>query len=256
MKRYEGKIVWVTGAETALGHAAAAAFAGEGAKLILSGVSEPPEELRAACVLASNEKLLEDDTARDVLRRAGGHVDVLIHANRKVSLTSIENFDEKTWDEDMDEVARTAFVATRAAGINMALEGTKGSVLYISSFHDDKPTTSAFIFSAACGAVSLLMKESALELGRKGIRVNLLEVGTYAGDDSGITSQVCFHPKYLLKKIPMGRQGTPAEMVAPALFLCSDEASFVNGASLRVDGGQMLWNTYVDMEKRWKNVRA
>jgi len=156
----------------------------------------------------------------------------------------------------MDEVARTAFVATRAAGINMALNNTHGSILYISSFHDDKPTTCAFIYSAACGAVSMLMREAALEFGRKGIRVNQLEVGTYDGDDSGITSPASFHPKYILQKIPMGRFGSPAEMVAPALWLCSDEASFVNGASLRVDGGQMLWNTYVDMDKRWKNVRA
>jgi len=96
MTRYKDKIVWITGAETVLGGAAAAAFANEGAKLVLSGVSEPPDELRGACVYASDEKLFEDEIARGIIKRAGGRVDVLIHANRKVTLTSIENFDEET----------------------------------------------------------------------------------------------------------------------------------------------------------------
>ena len=256
MNRYENKIVWVTGAETALGYAAAAAFAGEGARLILSGLAEPPEDLRASTILASDEKLFSDETAGDIIKRAGGRADVLIHANRRITLTSIEDFDEKTWDDEMDEIARTAFVATRAAGISIALNKINGAILYISSLHGDKPTTTAFIFSAACGAVSLLMKEAALEFGRKNIRVNMLEAGTYLGDDSNITSYVCFNPDTILRKIALGRRGTPAEIIAPALWLCSDEASFVNGASLRVDGGQMLWNTYVDAKKRWENVRA
>jgi len=251
-KRFSGKRVWVTGAGTPVGQAVARMFHEAGATLLLSGVSAPPEgvDMDADARCRSDDPVTEAqaDDALSALDR----LDILVTCPRVVQRGGILDSTADDFDRAIAANLTSVFVAARAAVKKIGRHGG-GAFLFVSSIHGEKPTGSAPLFSVACGGLNMLMREAALDCGRLGIRVNLLRVGPLPGDDTLFGgAPLSYLYENVESRIPRGRTGTPQEAANAAAFLCSDEASFVNGAVLTADGGFLGHYMNADMDKRWQ----
>ena len=252
MSRFMGKTIWITGAQTPIGKAVALRCAAEGANLLLSGVSTPPEGLclgeGQSCSCYADNPLTEADAAQALALVS--HLDILVTANRKVKALSILEAEAEDFDDIIDENLTSVFIAARAAAGKIG-RGNKGAIVFIGSIHGDKPTGSTFLHSVANGGLNMLTKEAALDLGRSGIRVNLLRAGPTEGDDAVFTSELSGIYHDVESKIPRSTPATAQEIAAAALMLCADDASFINGAILTADGGFVSHYMDADMDTRW-----
>ena len=218
--RFSGKTVYVTQADTAQGEALALRFAKEGANLVLGFGKEDlvkkVEDLGAKAMVVQPDMLTYEgaEALVEEVKKTFGRIDALIFNNNNVVKT----------------------------GLHMA-EYHSGKIVFVSSIHCDKPTGSAVMYSISKGCINMLCKECALFFGRRGIQTNLIEAGAVEGDDEKFEST--FSPLYAMgymeERIPRRKAGTPEEIAAVAAFLASDDASFVNGASVRADGGFELF---------------
>ena len=247
-----GKNVWITGAETPVGQAIATRFAAEGANLLLSGVVETDFELSHNNTICYEYNPVTEEHANKALALID-RLDITIVANRYVRRGSLLESPVELFDDVIDQNLSHAWCAARATagkiGKNRGEEDA--TLLFISSIHGEKPSTSVPLYSVACGGINMLVKEAALDFGRLGIRVNQLRCGPLDGDPELFMSTE--HPLYndSDKKVPRGYLGKPQEIASAALFLCSDGASFINGATLTADGGFLGFYFYGDSEARW-----
>ncbi|MGI6316384.1 MAG: SDR family NAD(P)-dependent oxidoreductase [Christensenellales bacterium] len=249
--RFIGKKVWITGANTPVGSALAVAMFAEGAKLRLSGVNTAPDGIEAECFPEEPET---DDAAEKAL--AGWYdLDIYIHACRVVERASLMDCTHVQWERSFNANLMTAYCGSLHAVRHIGKD-RGGAMLYISSIHAEKPTGCAFLYSVAQGGITMLMREASLDYGRLGIRVNSLLTGPIEGDINLFSSDSILLYDCAETKIPLGRLAVPEEIVKPALFLCSDEASYVNGAVFQVDGGFTGYYLNGDPEGRWNNGRA
>ena len=245
MNRYTGKTVWITGAETPLGRKAAEMFLGEGARLLVSGVKDFP----GSEVICYEHNPINEEHANKALSLINT-LDILVVANRYVKRSAILESTAELFDEVIDQNLSHAWCAARGAAGKMGKK-RGGVILFISSIHGEKPSASTPLYSIACGGVNMLMKEASLDFGRLGIRVNQLRCGFLEGDAELFISQVTglYHnPEF---RIPRGYPGKLEEAASAALFLCSNEASFINGATLNADGGTLGFYAYADSGERW-----
>jgi NAD(P)-dependent dehydrogenase (short-subunit alcohol dehydrogenase family) len=190
--------------------------------------------------LATHSDLLSSREIDEVFRKVieqFGKINVLIHNQNFVARSSIEECDEETFLKVMDWNTKTAFFCTQAAGRYMK-EG--GRILYLSSIHDEKPTGCAFTYSLSKGAVKMLCRESAVMLGRKGIRSNLIELGAGREDDRIFESDLSNLYKHYEYKIPIDAYISYRDVSNLVSFLCSEESAALNGADIRMDGGHTL----------------
>ncbi len=248
MARFDGRKAWVTGTETPLGQAIAYALAAEGCSLLLSGITEPPAGITAQCY---PHNPIDDKEASEALH-GFGPLDYYVHAAGHVETVSIQNCPVEVWEKEMDINLMTAWCGARAA-VRAIGKNRGGAMVFLSSIHDEKPTGSSFLYSVAQGAISMIMREASLDYGRLGIRVNLVEAGPVLGDETKYP--LLFSDLYdaMDAKIPRGHPADPAEIAKPVLFLLSEEASYINGATLRVDGGFLGYYGDGDSERRWAN---
>jgi len=246
---FTGKTVWVTGAETPVGRAVAELFYEEGATLLLSGVTSAdlPGNGRE-CICYADNPINEEHAGRAV--SLIDRLDVAVAANRYVKRGSLIEGTAGLFDEMMEQNLFHAFCTARAAAGKMGKTGG-GAVLFINSIHGEKPTGSAPLYSVACGGVNMLVKEAAQDFGRLGIRVNQLKCGPLAGDEELFFSDKSGIYHGAAARVPRGALGTPREIARAALFLCSDAASFINGAALTADGGFLGFYLHGDSERRW-----
>ena len=244
---FKGRKIWITGAETPAGQALARAFYKAGALLILSGVEHAPEGVEAECHAQSPTS---DSIAQKTLEHCGG-LDILVHACREIITTSIEQCTVDQWEQAMRENVSSAWCACHAAVRAMGKRRKGACILIISSIHAEKPTGSSFLYSVSQGALSMMVSEAAQDYGRLGIRVNMLLAGAIEGDDKLFPSEFSTIYDEFEAKVPRQCAGTLKEVIKPAMFLCSNKASFINGASLQVDGGFTGYYIDADSEKRW-----
>jgi len=169
-----------------------------------------------------------------------GDVNYLIHTDNIIFRSSIEEISEEDFKKYLDRNAKSAFFTTKVFGEHMAKSG-KGAILYLSSLHDEKPTGCAFTYSAAKGAVKMLCKEAALFYGRKGIRVNLIEMDCTEDQADQLDSLLIPFHYDSETKIPLRRRAKPEDCAGAAAFLLSSDAAFINGAEIRIDGGHLLY---------------
>ena len=249
--RFDGKTVYVTQADTEQGEALALRFAQEGANLVLGDAGSAlvaKLEEKGTRVLNVHPDLSTFEGAQslvDEVKAALGRIDVLIYNNNTVVRTGLENLSRDVFESQLNDNARTGFVLTRVVGDHMA-EYHSGKIVYVSSIHADKPNGSAVMYSIAKGCINMLCKETALYYGPAGIQANLIEAGAIKGDDEKFVSD--FSPLYAMgmmeERIPRRKAGTHEEIAGVAAFLASEDANFVNGASLRADGGFELFYGY------------
>ncbi len=251
MERFSGRRAWITGADTPLGAALARALYGEGAALTLSGVLRPPEGVEARCYPVNP---VNDEHAARALE-GFGPLDYLVHAAGHVRRVAIADCPVEIWEEEMEANLMTGWCAFRAAAGAIGPE-RGGAMLIMGSIHDEKPTGCAFTYSVAQGALSMMMREAAQDYGRLGIRVNMLEAGPLPEDAERFHSDISGIYDTLETKIPRGRAASLGELTEPALFLLSDAAAYINGATLRVDGGFIGYYGDGDSKRRWENGYA
>lgn len=244
--RLQGKVALVTGAGTGIGAATAIRFAQEGATVVVCGRRKEPldgvvAQIRAAGGRAesvqadvSNEAMYTE-AIEDAARRLG-RLDVLVNNAMAYSWGDIESTCSKDWRSNFSTSVDGTFWGTRAAMKLMKIRG--GSIINLSSICGLQGTAAMAGYSAAKAAVIGFSRAAAAEGALHGIRVNVVipavvETPATAGMLSDVTMR-----KNTERLIPMGRVGQPEEIANAILFLASDEASYITGAALPVDGGR------------------
>ena len=254
--RLQDKVCVITGAGGGMGREAAVVFTQEGARVCVADTNlEAAEETVALCAgeaFALRADVASEDDVRGLYaataERFGG-VDVLYN-NAGISPAddaSILDTDVEAWQRVQDVNVKGVFLCCKH-GLPHLLERGGGSVINVASFVAILgAATSQISYTASKGAVLSLSRELAVQFARQGVRVNALCPGPVEtplllrifGDDPAAYERRRIH-------LPMGRLAKPREVVNAALFLASDESSYVNGATFLVDGG--LTAAYVTPE--------
>lgn len=183
------------------------------------------------------------NTLLDMIIDRVGRIDYLIQTENHICRSLIEDISEEDFKKALDYNIKSAFMTTKVFGGYMACQG-RGAIVYLSSIHDEKPTGCAFAYSVAKGAVKMLCKEIALFYGRKGVRANVMEIGLTEKQQQTLDSTITPFNYDPLTKIPLGRLAEAEDIAGIVYFLLSEDASFINGADIRVDGGHLLY--YID----------
>ncbi len=242
MARLNGKVCIVTGAARGMGEATARLFASEGAKVILTDVLEEgqavADDIGGAATFIKHDVTSEDDWAAVVAKAKADHgqIDVLVNNAGLVHFTAIEAFDPKDAEKILGVNTVGPMLGVKHVSPVMKAAG-KGSVINISSVDGLRGCNGLTLYTASKWALRGLTKSLAYELGTSGIRVNSVHPG---GVDTPMGNAQDLPPDQLnaaFGRVPLQRIGQPEEIAQASLFLATDEASYVTGAEIAVDGG-------------------
>jgi NAD(P)-dependent dehydrogenase (short-subunit alcohol dehydrogenase family) len=249
--RLEGKSCVITGAAFGIGKAAAQVFADEGARLVLTDIQPEPLEAVAARLREQGAEVVtivgdvskEDDTRAMIMAAvdAYGRVDSVVANAGIIPLDDVLHTSVEAWDEVMRVDGRGMFLTCKFA-IEQMLKTGGGSIVCLSSISGEAGQKRQAAYGPAKFVASGLTKHLAIEWADKGIRVNAVAPGTINTDR---VQQLEFEeggPEYLaaIRVLhPMGRIGDPSEVGRAIAFLASDDASFITGVILPVDGGYL-----------------
>ncbi len=248
MRGLDGAGVLVSGGSRGIGLAAARRFLEEGSRVFVSGleaqeVDAAVEELRgagiadgAACDVASENEVDELVTRAEAFL---GRIDVLAN---NAGIAWQEPFIDMTtehWDRVLDVNLRGQFLVARRVARSMIRHGTGGAIVNMASTNALEGEAGYAHYNASKGGIVMLTRTMAVELGPHGIRVNALCPGKIATPLQGEAEASEYTARFVRERIPLGRSGTPEEVAAAYAFLASDEASFITGELLVVDGGQL-----------------
>jgi NAD(P)-dependent dehydrogenase (short-subunit alcohol dehydrogenase family) len=245
--KFPGKVVLVTGAASGMGRAIAARFAVEGASVVLCDLLEA-EGAAAASEIArnggkaifSNLDVSLESSWQKTIDTALGHfetIDVLIN-NAGISGTAYPDvLDPAAWDRLMGVNAKGAFLGTHFV-VPIMRKARRGAIVNMSSISAAIGQKNVhFGYNSSKAAITLLTKSTAVQYGQDGIRCNSVHPGLMPPmRTSGNVKDPAVRAK-LIDRIPLGRSGELQEIVEPVVFLASDEASYITGAQLYVDGG-------------------
>jgi meso-butanediol dehydrogenase/(S,S)-butanediol dehydrogenase/diacetyl reductase len=244
--RLRGKVAIVTGAGSGIGRATALLFAAEGAKLVVNDLNAEAatrvaKEIEAAGGIAASfpadvadprqvEALVREATSRF------GRLDVLVNNAAAVIPGPLESISDADWRRTQAVTLDGVFYGMRAALPVMAAQGG-GAIINIASGAAIAGEPGLAAYGAAKAAVVNLTKTAAVENAARGVRVNTILPGPIATPPLLAAVEATGGRAGWERQIPCGRLGTPEEMAAVALFLASDEASYVHGAAIVADGG-------------------
>lgn len=243
--RLKDKVAIITGGSRGIGFATADKFLKEGAKVILtastrasaeSAVSKLKKKYPESVIAGISPNLASLDSVRNAFRevsRTYGCVDILINNAGISESTPFLEYTEETFDKVMDLNVKGVFNATRAASECMVARG-RGVILSTSSMVSISGQPSGFAYPASKFAVNGLTVSLARELGPKGIRVNAVAPGITETDMMKAVPKDVIEP--LIAQIPLRRLGQPEDIANAFAFLASDEASYITGVVLSVDG--------------------
>jgi NAD(P)-dependent dehydrogenase (short-subunit alcohol dehydrogenase family) len=248
MKRLSGKVALVTGAASGIGRATAKRLAAEGASVVLSDISDEAGAAAAAEISRSEGKaafIHHDVTSeRDwqaavafAIDKFGG-LDILVNNAGVGDLATIEDTSYEAYKKTVAITQDSVFLGMKIAAPAL-LKSKAASIVNISSiFGASGGFGTSPAYHAAKGAVRLLTKNAALHWATKGVRVNSVHPGFI---DTPILTQAKGTPveKAMIDMTPMARLGKPEEIAAAVAYLSSDDASFVTGSELYVDGGYL-----------------
>jgi NAD(P)-dependent dehydrogenase (short-subunit alcohol dehydrogenase family) len=236
------RAVLVTGAGGGIGAAIADRFAAAGARLALadlrpaelSTVASRLREQHRADVVELPGDLADARCAEGLVDRAG-RVDVLVNAAGIYPATPLLEMTAETWDRVQDVNVRAALLTTVAFGRQHVASRMPGAVVNISSGAATRARPGAAHYATSKAALEMLTKACAVELGSHGIRVNAVSPGfvTVDSDANPVTEAYAA----AVSVNPLGRRGEPREIADAVFWLAGDEARWITGAVLRVDGG-------------------
>ena len=248
-KELDGKVAIVTGAGSGIGHAIAQTFGTAGASVVVNYFGFEAEaqalatELTACCArsIALRADVSDAAAVNDMVQRTVkefGTIDVLVNNAGVETPAPILDLAEDSWDRQLDIDLKGAFLCAQACGRVMRDHGG-GTIVNISSIHEDETFPGFTAYCAAKGGLRMLMRNAALELAAYKIRVNNIAPGAIATPINVHTLQDPAKVRELSRIIPLGRMGKPEEVAQVALFLASDLSSYVTGSTYYVDGGMV-----------------
>src|SRR5882724_2277247 len=247
MARLDGKVAFITGAGSGIGFATALRFAREGAVVVGLDLAECPDWKQVADAapaagfhVADVRDAAAQNAAAAATVAAHGGIDVLVTAAGIATGGPVHLISAEDWQRVQDVNLTGTFLSAKAVLPSM-LERRRGSIVTIASVEGLEGTEGGSTYNASKGGVVLLTKNMAIDYGRIGIRSNCICPGFI---DTPLFRQVigndAFPAQYrerICEQHKLGRFGRPEEIAGAALFLASDDASFVNGVALPVDGG-------------------
>lgn len=243
--RLENKVAIITGGSRGIGFATADRFLDEGATVILTASTQASAEKAVAAlkerhpdatVAGIAPDLSSLESVRNAFREATaqyGCVDILVNNAGVSESTPFTEYTEETFDKVMDLNVKGVFNATKAASECMIARGS-GVILSTSSMVSISGQPSGFAYPASKFAVNGLTVSLARELGPKGIRVNAVAPGITETDMMRSVPKEIIDP--MIRQIPLRRLGQPVDIANAFVFLASDEASYITGVVLSVDG--------------------
>ena len=254
------KVVIVTGAGSGIGWGIAERFANEGARIVIAEIDRESGQRLETRLRESGHYALfvqtnvsrEDDVRRVVGEavRAFGRLDVMINNAGVNFVKPLLNTTLDDWDHVIGVDLRGTFLGCKYAIEQFLQQGDGGNIVNISSVHSLSTLPNAAPYAAAKGGVTQLTRSFAIEFGRQGIRVNAVCPGltdTQIWQDlraSGPDADEVVN--HWMSNIPLGRPASPREVANLVVWLCSDQASYVTGANLLVDGGMSAMLTSLE----------
>lgn len=248
MARLKEKVAVITGGNSSIGLATAKLFAKEGAQVVITGRRQQMLDTAVGTIGSAAVGICGDVAnpahhreVADVVRERFGGVDIYM-ANAGVNtITPSEAVAEAEYDAQFNINARGTFFGVQKNG-PVIRDG--GSIIVVGSLASDKVLNGHAVYAGTKAAIGAFARSWALELKARRIRVNMLSPGP---TDTAILEKLGVPVEdrdefaaMMAATIPLGRLGLPDELARAALFLASDESSFVNGIDLRVDGGMAL----------------
>ncbi len=243
--RLSNKVAIITGGTRGIGYATAEAFLREGAKVVIAGsrretteqaVAKLQKTLPEACVSGIWPDLGSLTSVREAFEGVAkmyGRIDILVNNAGVSEATAFENYTEEIFDKAMTLNVKGVFTAAKAATEYMLPQGS-GVILNTSSMVSFGGTGGGIAYPTSKYAVNGFTVTLARELGPKGIRVNAVAPGITETDMIRALPKEIMAPK--IGRIPLRRLGQPDEIANAFVFLASDEASYITGEVLRVDG--------------------
>ena len=247
MPRLEGKVALISGGARGQGAVEAQMFAAEGAKVVIGDILDDAgkqteaqlRELGYDCTYVHLDVTSESDwqNAVQAAVTAYGKLDILLNNAGILIRKNIEDTTEADWDRIFAVNAKGVFLGTKAA-LPALRDNGGGSIINISSTAGlvGSPNGSAS-YTATKGAVRLFTKSTAIQHAAEGIRCNSIHPGPIETDMIADTLNDPDHLALRMQRLPLGRVGKPSEIAYGAIYLASDESSFVTGAELVIDGG-------------------
>lgn len=247
--RLKDKVALITGASVGIGRLTAEIFANEGARVVVNSQSDRGASVTQQIVDRGGESLFVqgkvqnvDDAKRmvDGTVERFGRIDILVNNAGIVRSGTVDNSPIEDWDETFSINCRGVFLMSRFSAQQMLTQGG-GVIVHNASIAGVKGLKDRASYSASKGAVVALTKAMAIDYVDKNIRVNCVNPGTTLTPSLQERIDAFDDPvaakKMFISRQPMGRLGTPEEIASGILYLASDEASFVTGAILNIDGG-------------------
>jgi len=247
-RRLDGKVAVVTGSSSGIGQAIAERLAQEGANCVIDyvghpdGANETVDKIEAAggkavAVQADVSKIADCNKLIEAAWSEFGSCDVLVNNAGIEKSADFIDVTEEDYDAVLSVNLKGVFFLTQTFVRKLVAAKKPGRVINISSVHEDMVFPHFSTYCASKGAVRMLMRDLAVELGPSGITVNNIAPGaintpinkSLMADKSKLDA--------LLANIPLGRLGEPGEVAGVAAFLASDEGAYVTGSTYFVDGG-------------------
>ena len=257
--RLENKTAIITGSAGGIGLACAQAFAREGARVMISDINDDLGEAAAASIRETggqahylhcdvSDKTQVDNLIADTVETFGG-LDIML-SNAAVLFTGdFLDITEDELDMTLSINLKGFFLTGQAAARHMVAMGKGGVVINMSSINAVTAIPKASPYVICKGGVQQLTKVMALSLADKGIRVNAIGPGTILTDMAKKVMADEAARKMILSRTPMGRCGEPEEMASVAVFLASDESSYITGQTIYADGGRLALGYTVPVEE-------
>jgi len=246
-KSFEGRVAVVTGSARGIGAAIAMRFAREGARVVVADIDADGAHTTAQKIVSEGGEALgvHADVSKagdvDQLARAAneafGVVDTLVNNAGDVTISRhFLDSDEEWWDHFIDTNLKSQYLCIRRFAPQM-VEAGRGCIINMSSGGATRSHRGMVAYDASKGGIEALTRGLALELAPYGIRVNTLVPGLIATNPSHLLPEA---RALRDATVPLGRGGLAEDLAGPAYFLASDDAAYVTGASLVVDGGVLV----------------
>ncbi|MDX3904375.1 MAG: SDR family oxidoreductase [Pigmentiphaga sp.] len=255
--RLKDKVALVTGAAGGIGLAIAKRYSQEGARVVLVDRAQNVEN-EALAQMAGPAKAMRGDVTDPaqvaemvaLCEHEFGGVDICVCNAGVIRAAEFLDLTLEDLDFVMNVNVRGTFLVAQAASKAMVRQGRGGSIITLSSMTAELAMSNQLAYGASKGAVRQMTKAMALAMAPHGVRVNALGPGSI---DTDIMATITDNPEALhtvLSRIPMARLGRPDEVAGVAVFLASDDASYVTGQTVYADGGRLALNYTVPVPGR------